>query len=134
MELKKRKHCVYSIEYHIVWCTKYRRKILKPCVEKRLHELLKIYAQNNALEILAINGDLDHIHILVSATPNAKIPNMVKNMKGSTARILIKEFPEIKSQLWGGHVWSPSYFVSTVSENTESNIKKYIESQKKSKM
>ena len=92
--------------------------------------MLNRYAEANGFEILTMNGDEDHIHLLISATPNVIIPNIIKGMKGVAARMLIKEFPEIKKQLYGGHLWSPSYFVCTVSENTETNIKNYIESQK----
>ena len=130
MNITKSRCCVYGLEYHIVWCSKYRKNILVPNVEKRVFELLNNYATNNDFKILSMNGDLDHIHLLIEATPNTVIPNIVKGMKGITARTLIKEFPEIQKQLYGGHVWSPSYFVCTVSENTEHNVKKYIESQK----
>ena len=130
MEITKGRCCVYGIEYHIVWCTKYRREVLTPPVEKRLHEILLNFAKNNDFKIISMNGEEDHIHLLISATPNTSIPNILKGMKGLTAKMLIREFPEIKEKLYGGHMWSPSYFVSTVSENTESNIKRYIDSQK----
>lgn len=130
MEITKGRCCVYGIEYHIVWCTKYRNRILTPEIEKRLHEILLEYSRNNDFEIITVNGEEDHIHLLISATPNLVIPNILKGMKGLTAKTLIREFPEIKSKLYGSHMWSPSYFICTVSENTESNIKKYIESQK----
>lgn len=71
----------------------------------------------------------DHVHALVSATPQHTIPNIVKVLKGVSARKLFLKFPELKNKLWGGHLWNPSYFVSTVSENTEAQVKKYIESQ-----
>ena len=130
MKMKKGQHCVYGIEYHIVWCTKYRRKVLTSKIEGRLHELLNHFAEANGFEIITMNGEEDHIHLLISATPTTAIPNIVKGMKGVSARMLFKEFPEIKKDLYGGHLWSPSYFVCTVSDNTEENIKKYIESQK----
>ena len=130
MKIKKGRCCVYGIEYHIIWCTKYRRKVLVPKIENRLHELLQNFAKANDFEIISMNGKEDHIHLLIAATPNTIIPNIIKGMKGISAKLLIKEFPEIKSQLYGGHLWSPSYFICTVSENTEENIKKYIESQK----
>ena len=130
MKMKKGQHCVYGIEYHIVWCTKYRRKVLDSKIESRLHELLNHFADANGFKIITMNGEEDHIHLLISATPTTAIPNIVKGMKGVSARMLFKGFPEIKKDLYGGHLWSPSYFVCTVSDNTEENIKKYIESQK----
>jgi putative transposase len=90
----------------------------------------------------------DHVHVLVSATPQHTIPNIVKMLKGISARKLFLKFPQLKKKLWGGessavlgspqeeqlanpkgHLWNPSYFVSTVSENTEAQVKKYIENQ-----
>lgn len=67
---------------------------------------------------------------MVDCKPQHYIPDMVKVLKGISARLILKEFPEIKSKLWGGHLWNPSYFVATVSENTEDQVRDYIRSQK----
>jgi len=122
---------VYSIQYHIVWCVKYRHKILTTKLENRLIELLKQIANDNNFTILEVNSDLDHIHLLLDCNPQHYIPNMIKALKGVSARLLMKEYgDELKKKLWGGHLWNPSYFVATVSENTESQIRQYIKSQK----
>lgn len=122
---------VYSIKYHLVWCIKYRKNILKGSVDTRLKELLYEMALGQNFTIEEMESDLDHIHLLVECTPQHYIPSLVKGLKGVSARLLFKEFPELKSQLWGGHLWNPSYFVATVSENTEDQIKAYIHNQKK---
>ena len=81
--------------------------------------------------ILECNGDKDHIHLLISCSPQHYIPDMMKALKGVSARLLMKEFgSELKSKLRGGHLWNPSYFIATVSENTENQIREYIQSQK----
>ena len=121
---------IYCIEYHIVWCVKYRRKVLTNKIENSLIEILNKIAEDNNFKILEINGDLDHIHLLIECSPQHYIPNILKALKGVSARLLMKEFPSIKSKLWGGHLWNPSYFVATVSENTEEQIRNYIQSQK----
>jgi len=122
---------VYSIQYHIVWCVKYRRKVLTPIIEKSLNQILNKIAEDNGFRILECNGDLDHIHLLIDCSPQHYIPDMIKALKGVSARLLMKEYgEELKKQLWGGHLWNPSYYVATVSENTESQIKKYIQNQK----
>lgn len=122
---------VYGIQYHIVWCVKYRHKILTDEVEVRLKEILNVIAKDNGFEILECNGDKDHIHLLISCSPQHYIPDMMKALKGVSARLLMKEFgDELKSKLWGGHLWNPSYFIATVSENTEEQIREYIQSQK----
>jgi putative transposase len=121
---------VYSIQYHIVWCVKYRHRILTPTIEKELIELLHKIAEDNSFKILMINGDLDHIHLLIECSPQHYIPDMIKALKGVSARLLMKEFPQLKKKLWGGHLWNPSYFIATVSENTEEQIRSYIAGQK----
>lgn len=122
---------VYSIKYHLVWCVKYRKDILKDDVDTQLKTILQKSASNQGFSIEEIESDSDHIHLLIECTPQHYIPSLVKGLKGVSARLLFKSFPELKSQLWGGHLWNPSYFVATVSENTEEQIKDYIQSQKK---
>jgi putative transposase len=101
-------------------------------VEARLIEILKQIANDNGFQILEINTDKDHIHLLVNCSPQHYIPNMMKAMKGVSARLLMKEFgSSLKKKLWGGHLWNPSYFVATVSENTEEQIRNYIQNQKR---
>lgn len=129
-EIIKGRGYVYSIQYHIVWCVKYRRKILTPQIEASLMSILSTVSEQNKFEIEEFNSDLDHVHLLISCSPQHYIPNILKALKGVSGRLLIKEHPSIKSQLWGGHIWNPSYFIATVSENTESQIRQYIQSQK----
>lgn len=122
---------VYSIQYHIVWCVKYRRKVLSSDIEQSLKEILRNIAQDNNFTILECDGDLDHIHLLIDCSPQHYIPDMIKVLKGVSARLLFKQYgEELKSKLWNGHLWNPSYFVATVSENTASQVRAYIQSQK----
>jgi putative transposase len=121
---------VYSIQYHIVWCVKYRHKILDTIRENKLKEILNKIAEDNQFSILLINGDLDHIHLLIECSPQHYIPDIMKALKGVSARLMMKQYPQLKRKLWGGHMWNPSYFIATVSENTEEQIRNYINSQK----
>lgn len=130
-EIHKGRGYVYSIKYHIVWCVKYRHKIILGEVEKRLKEMLYKIANDNNFKIEEMETDLDHIHLLIECKPQHYIPDMIKALKGVSARLLMKEYGEvIKKKLWGGHLWNPSYFVATVSENTEEQIREYIQNQK----
>lgn len=130
MEITKGRGYVYSLQYHVVWCTKYRKKILYGKFEERLKQMLHEIAKVHKFKILEMECNEDHIHLLIDCSPQNFIPNMIKAMKGITARYLFKEFPAMKKQLWGGHLWNPSYFIATVSENTADQIKDYINSQK----
>ena len=122
---------VYSIQYHILWCVKYRHPILTNEVEKRLFEILYKITEDNKFQILECNGNKDHIHLLINCSPQHYIPDMIKALKGVSARLLMKEYGnDLKKKLWGGHLWNPSYFVATVSENTEEQVRIYIQNQK----
>ncbi|WP_248930967.1 IS200/IS605 family transposase [Paenibacillus hamazuiensis] len=129
-EVKHGRGYVYSIQYHIVWCVKYKHKVLSDHVDKRLKEILHKIASDNEITITEIESDLDHIHLLVDCTPQHSIPSIIKALKGVSARLLFKEFPKLKKELGGGNMWNPSYFVATVSEHTEAQIRQYIQNQK----
>ena len=129
-EVKHGRGYVYALQYHMVWCVKYRHKILVDKIDVRLKEMLHQIASDNHFTIAEIESDSDHIHLLVECTPQHAIPNMIKALKGVSARLLFKEFPQLKKHLWGGNLWNPSYFVATVSEHTEEQIRMYIQHQK----
>lgn len=101
-------------------------------MENRLIEILYHIANDNNFQILECNTDKDHIHLHINCTPQHYIPDIIQKIKGVSSRILMKEFgAELRKKLWGGHLWNPSYFVATVSENTEEQIRKYIKNQKR---
>ena len=127
---KSNNNIVYSCKYHVVWCPKYRRKVLINGVDVRLKELLFECATNLSVDILELEIMPDHVHLLVSCKPQLRLSDAIKVLKGNTARWLFLNYPEIKSELWGGHLWNPSYFVATVSERTEEQIKMYMSNQK----
>ena len=122
---------IYSLQYRIVWCVKYRRKVITEQIEKSLFEILTKIAQDNNFSILEYNTDKDHVHLLIDCSPQNYIPDMLKALKGVSARLLMKQYgDELRKQLWGGHLWNPSYFIATVSENTEQQVRDYIKRQK----
>ena len=90
---------VYGIEYHIVFCTKYRKKIITDSVKDSLFQIIISLSQEMDFKIIEINTDLDHIHLLIECSPQHYIPNILKALKGASARLLMKEFPSIKSKL-----------------------------------
>lgn len=122
---------VYSLQYHIVWCTKYRKQVLKGEIEKYCKEILHDVAEEYGFQITAMEMMPDHVHLLLDCKPQFYIPDMVKIMKGNTARKLFLRYPGLKKQLWGGHLWNPSYCVVTVSDRSFEQVKRYVEGQKK---
>lgn len=131
VEIRYGRGYVYSLQYHIVWCVKYRRKVLTGSIASKLIELLEKIAHDNGFEILESNTAEDHVHLLVNCTPQNYIPDMLKALKGVSARLLMKEFgDELRNQLWGGHIWNPSYLIVTDSERTHEQITEYIRKQR----
>ena len=121
---------VYSIQYHIVWCTKYRRKVLSGTIADDIKEYLKKMSDEYGFTITAMEVMPDHIHMLLDCKPQFHPSDMIKILKGNTARWLFMEHPELKSKLWGGHLWNPSYCIVTVSDRSLDMVKQYIASQK----
>ena len=126
-QLRHNRTCVFNINYHIVWSTKYRRKVLNTDIERRLKEILIDVGKQKGFEIAEIEvGTKDHVHVFVSAIPKISISYIAKMMKGISGRLLLKEFPEITKQLW-----NPSYYVETIGSISEEAIRQYIQNQEK---
>jgi REP-associated tyrosine transposase len=130
MQLKKQSHCVYRCEYHIVFATKYRRKIFNEGIFSYMLERLKDLSDHYPeIEIMEINHDQDHIHMLASIPPKLSVGKVVGILKANTSRRLKEQFPFLKEVYWGTDgIWSDGYFVSTVGIN-EQIIQKYIQQQ-----
>ena len=123
--------CVYNINYHIVWCVKYRRKVLSQKISERLYELCYEIAKAKGFTVVEVKvGENDHVHCFVSAPPKISITQIVKYLKGISGNRLLEEFPELRKSLWKGHLWNGSYFVETIGSISEDNIRRYIERQK----
>ncbi|WP_107995726.1 IS200/IS605 family transposase [Trichococcus paludicola] len=129
VEVKHGRGYVYSLQFHLVWCVKYRRKVLVNQIEQSLKQIVREICAEQGIEVEEMETDKDHIHLLISMKPQHYIPSVVKTLKGQSARRLFKLYPEIKQYLWGGHMWNPSYFIATVSGKTEEQVRKYIQSQ-----
>jgi len=125
--LEKARTCAYQANYHLIWAIKYRRKVLVGSVEVRLEEVLKMIAASHGYRLLAVRVHVgDHVHVFVSAPPSVCIPEMVRVLKCVSALLLFNEFPRIKEQLWGGHLWSDGYAVRTAGVVTSAKIEEYI--------
>jgi putative transposase len=128
--LKHARTCVYNVNYHIVWSTKYRRKVLTKDIAEYLKELFQEIAADKEFEIvMAEIGEMDHIHIFASAHPKVSPSYIVKMLKGISGRLLFLKHPEIKEKLWKGHLWNSSFYLETVGSISEEAIRKYIENQ-----
>jgi len=130
IKYKSNNNIVYSCKYHIVWCPKYRRKVLVDDVERRLKEIIKEVAEELKVEIIEMETDTDHIHILVDVDPQFGVMKFVKRAKGRSSRLLRQEFHHLTTRL--PTLWTNSSFISTVGGAPLEVIKQYIENQQSS--
>ena len=130
MEVTYGRGYVYSLQYHIVWVTKYRKPIFIGDIKIDMKNYLLYTLKSLDMNVIAMEIMSDHIHLLVNCKPQLRLSDAIKILKGNTARWLFLKYPEIKKQLWGGHLWNPSYFVATVSDRTLEQIEHYINNQK----
>ena len=128
MEYKSNRNVVYSCKYHVVWCPKYRRKVLTGEIEARLKELIVETANGTNADVIEMEVMPDHVHLLIEVDPQYGINKAVRHIKGVSSHALRSEFPSLKSRL--PTLWTNSYFVSTVGGAPLSAIKQYIENQK----
>lgn len=122
------KTCVYNLGYHLIWCTKYRRKVLSPKIELRLKGLIREKAEELEVEIMEIETMQDYIHIFVKSKPTYSPHFIVQQFKGYSSRILREEFAELRSRL--PSLWTRSYFCESVGCVSADTIIRYIENQK----
>lgn len=120
---------VSMINYHIIFCPRYRRKIfLIPGVESRFKELVIQICEGNDFELIALECDKDHCHLFVNTPPTFSAADVVRIVKTNMAKVLLREFKEFSSTQ---NLWTRSYFASTAGNVCSETIKKYVESQKK---
>jgi len=118
----------HFINYHFIWCPKYRRKVLVGNIPKRLDELIREKAKQLNSDILALEIMPDHVHVFIQAKPIIAPNTLIGQIKGYTSRVLRQEFKELQTRL--PTLWTRSYFVSTHSHVSNATIQKYIEEQK----
>ncbi len=96
----------YDLKVHIVWITKYRKKVLKGDVSHRVRELIREICKANEVEIIKGHVSVDHIHLLVSYPPSLSISKLVQYVKGKTSRRLLQDYTELRKMFWGQHLWA----------------------------
>jgi len=115
--------------YHLVWIPKYRKRVLKGKIAKRIEELLHECADMNRWKIEELSIQMDHVHVLVQMRPEISVSRMVQLFKGSSSRAIRKEFPKAKEFVWGKSFWADGYFAETSGQVSEKNIREYIRNQ-----
>jgi putative transposase len=125
---KSNNNVVYSCKYHVVWCPKYRRKVLTDAIAERLRAILHEVCAAQGADVLELEVLPDHVHLLVECDPQFGIHRLIKLCKGRSSRLLRQEFPQLRRRL--PSLWTNSYFVSTLGGAPLAVIMQYIENQK----
>ena len=130
MTYRHARSTVSNLGYHIVWSTKYRRKVLVGPVESTLKALLLQVALNHGFQIKYLEVMPDHVHVFAVCRPDQSPQFIYKCLKGATGRLLFLHFPQLRRYFWAGRRWNPSTFVESIGHISEATVKRYIEDQK----
>lgn len=126
MSYRKGSHSIFDLKYHIIWCTKYRYRILTGEVANRIRELVREICAANYVQIVSGSMSPDHIHILVSIPPSVSVSKVMQYIKGKSSRKVLMEFEHLRKRYWGQHMWARGYFAVTVGNLNEQQVQEYI--------
>ncbi len=128
---RKLSHAIWYCEYHMVWVPKYRYRVLTGPVGKEVNTCIQVFCGQKGCEVVELNVQPEHVHLLVMVPPKVSISDLVGILKGRTAIRIFKQFPHLKNKpYWGNHFWARGYCVDTVGLNEEM-IRKYVKFQEK---
>ena len=128
-EYRRGAHTVFDIHLHVVWITKYRRAALKGEVATRVRDLIRDVCAQHEVRILKGHVSKDHVHLFMSIPPQVTISRLLQWLKGKTAHHLLAEFPHLKKQFWGRHLWARGYFCCSSGNVTDEMVAEYIANQ-----
>jgi putative transposase len=130
-EIRHGRHCVFQMHVHLVFVTKYRRSIFDDDALRRLRTYLEKVCTDFEAQLVAMNGETDHVHLLINYPPKHSVSTLVNSLKGVSSRLLRLERPDIQRRYWKGVLWSPSYFAASCGGAPISILREYIEQQKR---
>ena len=126
-EYRRGSHSVFELHVHLVWCTKYRKKVLEKDIGRRLRDLCRQICSDLGVEILSGVVAKDHVHVLVSMPPQVAVSKLVQKLKGKSSYKLQGEFASMRKQYWGQRMWSRGYFACSTGNVTDQMVKEYLE-------
>ena len=129
LEYRHGSHSLYDLKYHVVFCTKYRYRVLTGQIATRARELIREICLANYVDIVSGSLSPDHIHILISVPPSISISKIIQYIKGKSSRKLLQEFEILRKRYWGQHLWGRGYFAVTVGNVNSEDVQKYLEQQ-----
>ena len=117
---------MYDLKYHLVWITKYRKKVLYGQIAERLRDLVREICKTKDVEIIKGSISKDHVHLFVSVPPYLSISKLMQSLKGKTSYKLLSEYKDLSKQFWGRHIWGRGYFAASSGNVTDEVIMEYI--------
>jgi putative transposase len=128
--IRRGRHCVSAMHVHLVFVTKYRGKVFDGDAIERMRSMFSSVCQDFESELVEMDGEADHVHLLVAYPPKLAVSALINSLKGVSSRLLKKARPDIEKRYWKGALWSPSYFASSCGGAPIEIIRQYIENQK----
>jgi putative transposase len=129
-EIRHGRHCVFMMHVHLVFVAKYRREVFTKEILDDLRGLFSSVCNDFEAELVEFDGEDDHVHLLVNYHPKVAVSSLVNSLKGVSSRMIRqKRYPSIRKKLWGGALWSPSYFAGSCGGAPITVIRQYIEQQ-----
>ena len=129
-DIRHGRHCVFNLHVHLVFVTQYRRGVFTKEVLDDLRGIFSDVCRDFNAELVEFDGEDDHVHLLVNYPPSVSVSSLVNSLKGVSSRLIRKKnYPSIRKKLWGGALWSPSYFAGSCGGAPLSIIRQYIEQQ-----
>ena len=129
-DLRRGRHVVFNLHVHLVFVAKYRRKVCPKEILDDMRQIFESVCTDFEAQLVEFDGENDHVHLLVNYPPKVSISKLVNSLKGVSSRMIRqKNYPSIREKLWGGALWSPSYFAGSCGGAPISIIRQYIEQQ-----
>lgn len=130
-ELQSTSNAVFSLKYHLIMVIKYRKKVFSDeILVQRCKQIITETIIENDAEVINMECGIDHVHVLFSTKPSISLTKLINVIKGRSSRLLRKEFPELKKDLWGDAFWSPSYYLATTGNVSLNTLINYVENQR----
>ena len=129
-DLRRGRYVVFNLHVHLVFVTKYRQKVFTKEILDDMQQIFESVCSDFEAQLVEFDGENDHVHLLVNYPPKVSISKLVNSLKGVSSRMIRKKnYPSIREKLWGGALWSPSYFAGSCGGAPITIIRQYIEQQ-----
>lgn len=129
-EVRRGRHCAFKMHVHLVFVTKYRRRVFDAAAIDALRDIFQSVCRDIEARLVQMDGEDEHVHLLVEYPPKVPVSSLVNSLKGVSSRLLRQRRPDIRKRYWRGVLWSPSYFAASCGGAPIAIVRQYIEQQK----